>query len=333
MTSNASCKRFAPIQTWLPPWSLSSCVRAVLWRSTVGMGLGESQRWGHYPASPVCAISCLFEGSADIQEASAEFDPQAFRCPVPEIAATGPHSLPRSVWYGPQVDGVMVLFYPDAWWALTGVEPQSLNNQMVEAQSVLPPALLAACQRMRQGGHAHERVQTFFDDLLPLWNGLGKNRFMHPGPWAQALNPWLQSLALRAAATGWGRSVRQSERRIKQWTGWSLRKLHGAVRGEAAFFAVMEAMLEKRVDWTQIALDSGFSDQSHFIRETRRITGFSPEALRHGFNCEEAFWVYRAWAHLAGYEMPVPTPVDDLALAQAHTLAQFQQAREPESSR
>ena len=116
---------------------------------------------------------------------------------------------------------------------------------------------------------------------------------------------------MRAAATGWGRSLRQSERRIKQWTGWSLRKLQGSVRGEAAFFAVMEAMLEDQLDWAQIALDNGFSDQSHFIRETRRITGFSPEALRHGFIHEEAFWVYRAWAQLAGYEVPTPAVLAD----------------------
>lgn len=118
-------------------------------------------------------------------------------------------------------------------------------------------------------------------------------------------------MALRAAATGWGRSLRQSERRIKQWTGWSLRKLQGSARGEDAFFAVMEAMLEERLDWTQIALDNGFSDQSHFIRETRRITGFSPEALRHGFLHEEAFWIYRAWAQLAGYEVLTKGPLAD----------------------
>ena len=61
----------------------------------------------------------------------------------------------------------------------------------------------------------------------------------------------------------------------------------------------------------QIALDNGFSDQSHFIRETRRITGFSPEALRHGFLHEEAFWIYRAWAQLAGYEVLTKGPLAD----------------------
>jgi hypothetical protein len=43
-------------------------------------------------------------------------------------------------------------------------------------------------------------------------------------------------------------------------------KIQGPVRGEAAFFAVREAIIDDRLDWTQFALDQGFSDQSHLIR-------------------------------------------------------------------
>jgi AraC-like DNA-binding protein len=202
----------------------------------------------------------------------------------------------------------MVIFYPDAFWALTGVEPQTLSDQIVDANDVLPPALLAAYQRLTEPVDVNQRVERLLADLQQIWQQrslkLSEHTTESPEGWGQNFAPWMEALALRAVATGWGRSLRQSERRIKQWTGWSLRKLQGSVRGESAFFAVMEAMLEERLDWTQIALDNGFSDQSHFIRETRRITGFSPEVLRHGVWHEEAFWVYRAWAQLAGYEVP-----------------------------
>jgi hypothetical protein len=33
--------------------------------------------------------------------------------------------------------------------------------------------------------------------------------------------------------------------------------------------------------------------------------------LRHGLIHEEAFWVYRAWAQLAGYEVPTPAALAD----------------------
>lgn len=307
MPSTHAPTAFSPVRSWLPPWGLRACVRAVLWRSTVGMALTESQRWGHYPAGPVCTISVLFRGSIEVLAAGVGCEPMATCEPVPSFSVMGPHSAPRSAFYGPEAEGLMVILYPDAFWALTGVEPQTLSDQIVDANEVLPPALLDAYQRLTAPVDVDQRVERLLADLLQIWQRRSLNSRDHTGSpegWGQNFAPWMESLALRAAATGWGRSLRQSERRIKQWTGWSLRKLQGSVRGEAAFFAVMEAILEERLDWTQIALGNGFSDQSHFIRETRRITGFSPEVLRHGVWHEEAFWVYRAWAQLAGYEVP-----------------------------
>jgi len=50
-----------------------------------------------------------------------------------------------------------------------------------------------------------------------------------------------------------------------------------------------------KLDWAQIAVDTGYSDQSHMIRTTRRITGFTPEALGKGIQLQESFWAYRLW--------------------------------------
>lgn len=298
-----AAKTFAPIHTWLPPWGLSTCIRAVLMRNTVGMSLPASQRWAHYPAGPICAIHCLFKGRAELVSSGYARFEVASRQQMPSITVSGPHTQPRTVFYDTPSHGVMIIFYPDAWLALTGISAAALTDQVVDARAVLPKELLRRCERMFDAEHDESRIQQFFEDLLPLWQQSAHTQeHWQPKDWAQALTPWMDSLALRAAATGWGRSLRQSERRIKQWTGWSLRKLKGSVRGEAVFFAAMQAMNDDHVDWTQIALNHGFSDQSHLIRETRRITGFSPEALRHGILNEEAFWSYRAWAKMAGYE-------------------------------
>jgi AraC-like DNA-binding protein len=262
----------------------------------------------------VCTISVLFRGSIEVLAVGVGCEPMAARDSVPSFSVMGPHSAPRSAFYGPEAEGLMVILYPDAFWVLTGVEPQTLSDQIVDANEVLTPALLTAYQRLIEPVDVDQRVERLLADLLQIWQRCSLNSRDHNGSpegWGQNFAPWMEALALRAAATGWGRSLRQSERRVKQWTGWSLRKLQGSVRGEAAFFAVMEAMLEERLDWTQIALDNGFSDQSHFIRETRRISGFSPEVLRHGLIHEEAFWVYRAWAQLAGYEVPKPAALAD----------------------
>lgn len=292
---------FAPVQTWLPPWGLSACIRAVLARSTKGLSLSESQRWAHYPVTPLCSINMLFEGAAELASSVGSCLADEPRRLLPAMTVSGPQTCPRSILYGSNVHGVMIVFYPDAWSQLTGVEVATLVDQVVDAREVLSGDVLAACSKLWRRGADAQSVLCFFDDVLPLW----QRRSAAAQPMAQqplphSLTPWMHALAMRAAATGWGRSLRQSERRIKQWTGWSLRRLQGSARGEAVFFAVMEALNDDRLDWTQIALDHGFSDQSHFIRETRRLTGFSPEAMRQGVLNEEAFWSYRAWAKLAG---------------------------------
>lgn len=273
-------------------------------RSTVGMALPASQRWAHYPAGPICAINCLFEGHAELVTPGYAQHEGAPRQRMPSMTVSGPHTQPQTVFYDTPSRGVMIIFYPDAWWALTGIPVTALTDQVLDAREVLPAPLRVACERLFDMANDDAGVSQFFEDVLPVWQQRTQaHSHWQPKDWAQALTPWMEALAMRASVAGWGRSLRQSERRIKQWTGWSLRKLQSSARGEAVFFAVMEAMHDGRVDWAQIAIDQGFSDQSHFIRETRRITGFSPQALRLGMLHEEAFWCYRAWAQLAGYTL------------------------------
>ena len=49
------------------------------------------------------------------------------------------------------------------------------------------------------------------------------------------------------------------------------------------------------VSWAEVAVGAGYADQSHLCRVTRRITGFTPQALYDGILREEAFWAYRIW--------------------------------------
>jgi len=101
---------------------------------------------------------------------------------------------------------------------------------------------------------------------------------------------------VRAIAAGKGRSMRQVERRIKAWSGQSLRQLQSVSRAEQSFFRVREALERGQVVWTDLAYESGYADQAHLCRETRRVTGFSPELLRQRIESHEAFWAYRIWS-------------------------------------
>jgi len=54
------------------------------------------------------------------------------------------------------------------------------------------------------------------------------------------------------------------------------------------------------VNWANIAAEAGYADQSHFCRELRRHTGFSPQQLWRLVPQEEDLWVYKAWFGWSG---------------------------------
>lgn len=66
-------------------------------------------------------------------------------------------------------------------------------------------------------------------------------------------------------------------------------------RSEQAFFKVRAAMEAGAPSWSKLAQDAGYADQAHFCREARRVTCFSPQALRRHIEQDEAFWLCRIW--------------------------------------
>jgi AraC-like DNA-binding protein len=74
-----------------------------------------------------------------------------------------------------------------------------------------------------------------------------------------------------------------------------MRELRAVSRAETAFYAVAAAQDQPGFNWADIAAEADYADQSHLCRETRRLTGFSPEELRRRMQAEEAFWAYRLW--------------------------------------
>ncbi len=80
----------------------------------------------------------------------------------------------------------------------------------------------------------------------------------------------------------------------------ALRELRGLGRSEQAFFNVLTALMAGEVNWSEVASNNGFTDQSHMCRQTRSVTGFAPEELRRRISSEEGFWAYRLWGYSEG---------------------------------
>jgi AraC-like DNA-binding protein len=273
---------------WLPPLALAGCVRAVMLRDTRGRTLDAVQRENYFPATPLVSLFWWTEGSSEWLATP------GFSVPPPErrhapVLFGGPFTLPSHTRNPGEMSAFKLLMLPDAFTALTGIALERHVNRIVDACELLPADWCDWARAMSAAADDGARLQLLEAFLLPRWQALGTER---PGHRYAA---WTEALAVRAATSAAGRSLRQLERRIKAWAGVPMRELRAVSRAETAFYAVAAAQDPPGFNWADIAAEADYADQSHLCRETRRLTGFSPEELRRRMQAEEAFWAYRLW--------------------------------------
>lgn len=274
-----------------PSLAVASCVRGYVTRSTLGADLSPQQRQNHYPASPLCSISWLLQGeSIIIQRGDTPVNERASA-----ITFLGPHTVPGITANPGPVQVFMLVLFPPAVQAMTGLDIAALVNRPVPLESVLDAAWIAMAQAVQQARDDAARVQLIEAFLVPRWHAVSTNAM----PRMDRHRHWVEALALQAATSGVGKSLRQMERRIKEWAGLPLRDLRRLARTDASFVDTRNAYVadtaNRSPNWADVAADGGFSDQSHFCRESRRVTGLSPNELLRAVEEEESFWIYRIW--------------------------------------
>lgn len=283
-------------QLWLPRASLSACLRGTMVRSTLGHTLTDEQRINRFPATPLCSLSWWFEGRSEALVADRPDTMPDLHSPRADYPGrwvlAGPHTRPSTSYCAAPTHAMMVMFMPDALHLLTGLEPETFTNRLVDAQTVLPHDWIAMCEAVQHQPDDAARMDCLEAFLEPRWQACRPTQPLQ----AQRYGDWTVHLAQRAAMSAAGRSLRQLERRIKRWAGLPLRELRGFGKAEQAFFDIITAdAAQGSVKWADVAVGAGYSDQSHLCRVSRRMTGYAPQALYDGIYGEEAFWAYRIW--------------------------------------
>lgn len=276
---------------WLPPLSLGGCVHSAMLCDTRSAFEPGRARINCFPATPLVSLIWWLQGGADFALGMpahgrvGEFDGE----PVPgPLTLAGPLPAPsRSRTVGP-VHVLQLMLLPDAFHALTGLAPAALVGRMVDAREVLPRAWRDWAAGVAAADDDEARFALIEAFLQPRWRGTAR-------PAAQRYREWAEALALQAATSGPGRSLRALERRIKRSAGLPLREIQAMARGEAAFFAGAEGERTGTLRWAELALEHGYADQSHLCRASRRLCGFSPAELAQRIRHDEAFWPYRLW--------------------------------------
>ena len=274
---------------WIPPLGLAGCVRAAMLRDTRGRELNAAQRENYFPAAPLVRLCWWFAGDGEwLTRPGFSVSPPGF-CLKP-LMLSGPFTLPTHTRNTGPVHALMLLFPPDVFQALTGIEVAALVNHVVRAETLLSTDWFSWAMSLHVDIDDDERLARIEAFLRPRWAVLAPQR-----PTVRRYAEWVQALAVRAATSASGRSLRQIERRVKAWAGVPMGELRAVSRAERAFLAAAANDAGSTVNWAEIAAETDYADQSHLCRETRRLSGFSPAELRRRSETEEAFWPYRLW--------------------------------------
>lgn len=276
-----------PARLHQPSPALGACVFAGIERDTRGLALADEERFNYYPATPMPVISWVFAGTLRMMEERGPDHPPALGPVLPRLVVSGPQSHPSASWSPGPVHALSVAFYPEALGRLLGSRIEPLIDRILPLESLASGAMLEACEALFAAPLAPEPYRRLEEHLAPLWQGPSL-----PSP-APVMRDWIRALATRAAHSRAGSSLRQMQRRMRDWTGQSQRDLQRFARVEEAFARSGEHRRGEGPDLAGLAHEAGFADQSHMGREVRRVTGLSPARFEERMTRDEAFWFYR----------------------------------------
>jgi AraC-like DNA-binding protein len=283
-----------PSTDWmcLPPASLHGALVALVGRDTRGVPLGDAQRLSHFPSSPLVTLSWYRDveaGQVKTHAHGVAWEPFGADCVV-----SGTMAHPTTSWSPTTGHGCMALFHADAARDLFGLDLARIQDRFVAAADVMGAAWTPMWDALRASADA-DLVDVLEHHLARRWQAL-RGRDTDQPSLRQLGRHWVERLAWQAHEWRREHSPRHVERRIKSFSGRSLREWQAIVRTEGLFFAARDRHeAGQPLDWATLALDEGFADQAHMTRTVRRITGFTPAEFGRRFQEDESFWMYRLW--------------------------------------
>ncbi|MPQ59221.1 AraC family transcriptional regulator [Duganella sp. FT27W] len=250
--------------------------------------LESAQCLTHFPASPLVTISWFPDMDAGL------VTPQGWQSFGAPVVLSGTQSAPMVSWTPTPGRGYMACFTADAAQALFDVDMAAIQNRFVPAAQALD-ARFAPLLDALLASRDQDVLAVLERHLAPRWQVLQGRASAAPSL-RQVGRHWVERLAWHAHGWRNQHSPRHVERRIKSFSGRSLREWQALTRTEGLFFAARDRHeAGQPFDWAGLALEEGFADQAHMNRTVKRITGFAPAEFAQRFIEDESFWMYRLW--------------------------------------
>lgn len=252
-------------------------------RDTRGCELEEHEQLNRFPANPYCCITWMLEGQAQLIAQGASLRSEM----LPKHFVHGCQTRPCVSRNHGDRHSFCAVFYPDAFHALFGVDLDSIRDAFVDASQVLPVHGRQLVEAVADAANDAERCQII-DAFMAT-----RATTLSTGPWMR-LRRMGVNIGLHLAGQLLGVGPRQVQRLARRQGGMNVPGLSRLWRGERSLRMARELLARgQAIDWAAHAVDAGYADQPHFVRECKEISGRTPTQIARQASHDEADWVYR----------------------------------------
>jgi len=168
-----------------------------------------------------------------------------------------------------------IIFAPGALYRLTGMPSSAINNQYMDAENVFSAAVRQVNEQLYLAQDYAAMIKVADQFVRTLSKRQKKSMSMVDNACRLLLNTdskfSLQQLASQACL-----STRQLERIFKERTGVNPKLFERIIRFDKAF-RLKNAC--PHFDWLRIAIECGYHDYQHLVREYKSFTGLTPVAF------------------------------------------------------
>jgi AraC-like DNA-binding protein len=167
---------------------------------------------------------------------------------------------------------VTITFYPQAIKQLFGIALHELNDEIVDAEHFVP---LEMNDRLMHARDYREKIAILTDFLIKKIGDSQEADFLiREG--IQLINDTDIDASISMLSEHFSISSRQLERRFKSATGLSPKLFLRTARFEKAIKLIKENNFE---NLSNIAFYLNYTDQSHFIKDFKEFSGFTPKVF------------------------------------------------------
>lgn len=185
---------------------------------------------------------------------------------------SGFRTEPITIPSGKESEMLIVNFHKGKAFPFLSEPLHSLTNHVVDAELVLNKEILDLRERLKDGKIIEQKFQLLEDGLLEQYkSSLQQNPFVDYVISTIVTSPNQHSLKEISSKVGY--SHKHLINIFKTNVGVAPKEFLKIIRFQKA---IEEIQLQNTMNWSSIAFDCGFYDQSHFIADFKTFSGYTP---------------------------------------------------------